>query len=107
MGDQVLIAMAGVLLDAFRKEDVVARLGGDEFIVLIKGVSDRGFLREKGNLVCHLVKQIASRENIDTITVSIGGVVIGEIRKYEELYKEADRALYIVKNNGKDGCEIV
>lgn len=34
LGDQALIAFAGVLQTAFRTADVVARVGGDEFVVM-------------------------------------------------------------------------
>src|SRR5207249_9481220 len=43
-GDDVLVAVGGVLRDRLRGTDVVARLGGDEFAVLLFEVDESGAL---------------------------------------------------------------
>jgi two-component system cell cycle response regulator len=40
-GDQLLLSAAGLLLTAFRGEDIVARTGGDEFGVILPGVDEK------------------------------------------------------------------
>lgn len=44
-GDEALVAVAGALQAASRRNDVVGRLAGDEFVALIDGVVSDGFMQ--------------------------------------------------------------
>ena len=50
-------------------------------------------------------KLVNIKDNIKPVSISVG-VAFGEKGFSEDLFKNADRALYIVKEKGKRGCEI-
>ena len=50
-------------------------------------------------------KLVNIKDNIKPVSVSVG-VAFNESGFSEDLFKNADRALYIVKEKGKRGCEI-
>lgn len=105
-GDELLKMVAGEFRHLMRKLDFVARYGGEEFAVVMP---ETGFQE-----ALHLAERI--RESIrmlsvpgdkslqgERITVSIG---IAELPIHatdmESLIREADRALYRAKNEGRD-----
>ena len=47
-GDKLLIAVARILEETFRTDDIVARVGGDEFIALMSGSDNRATAEQKG-----------------------------------------------------------
>lgn len=104
IGDEVLKSFACCLETFFRKNDFIARIGGDEFIVFINSNIDIIILSDK--LHCLLenirgtLKDYYKRYGLST---SIGVVYVDEQRNsYEDLYRDADIALYKAKNLGKD-----
>lgn len=106
-GDQVLIETAGLLKSVFREEDIIGRLGGDEFIVFMEEVKSIDFIEERCRSLLEKMKGIVLGGEKNKITLSIGAVWTQEKKEYNELYKKADAALYIVKKRGRNGFEIV
>lgn len=104
-GDAVLSERAESLRTIFRENDVVGRIGGDEFIVFMKGNSSREVIVQKANEI----RKAFSRKCRDTqneactISSSIGiALCPKDGTSFEELYKNADTALYVSKSKGKD-----
>ncbi|MGM9858408.1 MAG: diguanylate cyclase [Bacilli bacterium] len=100
-GDILLRKIANVLKEEIKPPHIVARLGGDEFVALfINVVNEEGVLKE-ANRICEKVKQI-SFQNYN-ITCSIGICISNHyLRKYDDLYLHADKALYKAKRDGKN-----
>jgi diguanylate cyclase (GGDEF)-like protein/PAS domain S-box-containing protein len=101
VGDEVLRAVAGRLLEACRESDTVARLGGDEFIVLRTGPSSAG----PEALAARLRAEVEAPCEIDGLGVKFS-VGIG-ISAFPEdgcdeatLLASADTALYAAKASG-------
>jgi len=102
-GDLVLKKFASILNNTFQSNSIIGRIGGDEFVVFItKSISHI----ELTILLEQFMKNI--HEKFDTeypqqhLSASIGAVLVSVgISDYESLYKNADNALYIVKENGK------
>lgn len=111
-GDAVLIEVANILCNSFRSTDVVARLGGDEFIVYMKEVDRASDVDLKAQYACTLFRKRFHRHYENTnLTVSIGVISIDwknneNAPTFEQLYKEADAALYRAKCNGKNTYEV-
>ena len=103
VGDTVLVAVANLLRDHLRTDDVAARLGGEEFGLLLSGtVPDQA-----EQLLEDIREQIAElRIGVDGIrvTTSIG---FGEVRAEDDeagqaALRRADEALYAAKDAGRD-----
>ncbi|WP_232284488.1 EAL domain-containing protein [Bacillus timonensis] len=104
VGDQVLIEAARIIKDTIRPSDLVGRVGGDEFIVLFKDIKDEEDLKQYVNQILTKFNtpiSISGQEYF--ITCSIGVATYpndGDTSR--ELIKNADDALYNVKNKGKN-----
>lgn len=98
IGDKALITIAKTLEQSVRKIDVIGRLGGEEFGILIPNANT--YVKE---IIKRIKTNIKEIEFEPKMTLSIGVAYFGtDARNVNELYKKADEALYIVKNNGKN-----
>ncbi|NPD13946.1 diguanylate cyclase [Xinfangfangia sp. D13-10-4-6] len=103
-GDEVLLAVAAILLRHTRTRDCVARVGGDEFIAILPGLEPS--LRQD-QLAEQLVVQIAQpvpwRDMVCRVSASIGVVNVGRGHAPEpaDVLALADQALYAAKAAGR------
>ena len=109
MGDKILIAFANILRDIMGNDDLIGRMGGDEFVAFCKGVHDEPEIVERTRLANELLvaeaKKLMGEDMAIPLGTSIGCVFVPvEGTVFGELYKMADKALYIVKQRGKHGC---
>jgi diguanylate cyclase (GGDEF)-like protein/PAS domain S-box-containing protein len=106
-GDVLLLEVAKRFRRCVRQYDTVARLGGDEFVILMTDVENiQNFARiadkilaafsEPFSIACHEVFVTAS---IGMATYPADGVTA------EALLKNADTAMYHVKEQGKNGYQ--
>ena len=101
-GDVVLQAVAERLLAATRKHDCVARLGGDEFAIVLERIYDREEAARVARRVIELVGQpIEIEGQFVTVGASIG-VAIGEGDPADQIFQNADVALYEAKARGRN-----
>ncbi|MDL2280457.1 sensor domain-containing diguanylate cyclase [Selenomonadales bacterium OttesenSCG-928-I06] len=104
-GDKVLVEVAAKLKTVFKGTDIIGRVGGDEFMVFIKEAVSREFVINKAEEVCSLIKRTYkySRGEV-SISCSVGVAIYPKHGgEFEQLYRNADIALYKVKEIGKDG----
>lgn len=109
VGDQVLCHIADTLLSEARTGDLVARMGGEEFVLILPNTAPEGV----DMMANRIQTQLASMgfgivdQSID-LTVSIGITELGErspseLRvQLEQLYHEADLAMYQCKLSGRN-----
>lgn len=104
VGDQVLKEVGVRLKKCLRNQDTVARLGGDEFILLLPEIHSPLDAKNLANKLLHVIrKPLQVREHELNITLSVGIALYprdGETST--ELLRNADEALYLAKNQGKN-----
>ena len=103
-GDETLKAIALVLQENFRETDVVMRMGGDEFIVYAVGMVDFNHVMERLNRTRESLHKIKpDPEGRGYVSASIGCIInMGSYPNYDVLSAQADKLLYLVKEEGKD-----
>ncbi len=108
MGDLLLKEASARIQATVRPGDVVARLGGDEFVVVLEGLgAGRDAAMQQARVVGErVIAALAKPFDLDTATTyhrtcSLGIALFdGEERSIEELLKQADIAMYVVKTSG-------
>ena len=104
-GDTVIKAVGQLLQDSCRISDYVCRFGGDEFCALLPETNER-----QSTLWADRVRQNISKlvfpfggENQD-VTASLGVAECNDsILTAGQLIEDADQALRVVKNRGRNG----
>ena len=109
IGDEVLIEFSQLLKRFFSYDDIILRLGGDEFVILMTDLDlmDLQVVDEKLQELCQIMnKEVRKESHSQKISLSIGAVVTNQKYRFNELYHEADQALYEVKRQGRNGFKI-
>jgi diguanylate cyclase (GGDEF)-like protein len=107
VGDQLLEGVAQRVRDLMREDDLVVRMGGDEFIVVLRDVTDQGYINQAAT---RLMDALAQPFDIGghslTTTVSIG------VSQYPRdgadmsvLLRHSDTAMYHAKECGRNNCQ--
>lgn len=101
-GDAVLLGVARCLQAEMREADRLARLGGDEFAVLLPRTSRYEALDIAERLRCCVEEmRCVSGETVMTVRASFGVAQIDEdVRDWEALLQQCDRAMYRGKARG-------
>lgn len=103
-GDQTLKIFADTLRECISENDLAGRLGGDEFIIFIKDNTDIDSLScIAANIISKLSRNLRNylSENITSVSIGIA-LAPYDGKHFLDLYKNADRALYTIKENGKN-----
>ncbi len=106
MGDKLLVRVAEAIRSQFRSQDFVCRIGGDEFAVIMVQTTP-----DASRLIVQKVERIneklnTEKDGIPAVHLSCGAAYGHKIPDYEELFHEADAAMYRVKSVGGNGCEV-
>ncbi len=100
-GDDLLLAVAQVLIASIRTSDVAARLGGDEFVIMLPEVGPeqaQSVLERLRGAICQSSLDLAS-----PVSVSVGAVTFMTAPDdLETMVQMADAVMYAAKNDGKN-----
>lgn len=99
-GDQVLQALATILVRAIRSSDIAARCGGEEFGVLLPdtGATEACLVAER--LRHQILKQAWAHRPV-TASFGVTTLTLG-VSSARELIRAADQALYAAKRAGRN-----
>jgi diguanylate cyclase (GGDEF)-like protein/PAS domain S-box-containing protein len=107
-GDHLLTIFAMRLKECVRESDFVARLGGDEFAVVFESqVTELNILDTGQAILARLQEPIPYEGRMISAGASIGGAVFpNDASSAQELLKNADIALYALKEAGRGGTKM-
>ncbi|MBR1829452.1 MAG: diguanylate cyclase [Atopobiaceae bacterium] len=103
MGDAVLKKVATIIHHSFRNSDFPCRVGGDEFAVIMTEIGPelRDVVAEKVEHVAEALRDTS--DGLPKVSLSIGIAFSEDHQGSENLYRAADRALYEIKQRGRNG----
>ena len=103
-GDKVLVEFAHGLRKIFRPNDFIGRFGGDEFVVVIDNLPNMEIVLRKAEQIKQIAYNLTVEGKEHFVTASIGIAICPDNgRDYDSLFAAADKAVYHVKNSGKNG----
>lgn len=99
-GDEVLKVVAHTCHNTLRKNDVLGRVGGEEFACLLPNTNQR-----EAALVAEKIRKAIAGLSFDflpccTISIGVAEFVAGD--SSSSMYKRADQALYLAKEQGRN-----
>lgn len=106
-GDTVLVELAKLFKMLFDEKDVVMRAGGDEFVILLKDIEHARLVKKAMQLV-EAMRNLKFSQNNYAMTCSVGVCFLPENVSgytYNQLFANADWALYRAKENGRNCYE--
>ncbi|WP_022670741.1 cache domain-containing protein [Hippea alviniae] len=96
IGDKLILKIAEILSTTSRGNDVVARIGGDEFAILMPNTDEEGATV----LAARIFEKIRENNKKEKLRISASwgfAVQHGEFDDPDDLFKEADKSMYINK----------
>ena len=107
IGDNVLRYVACVLCDVFGKCACIGSPGSDTFVLWLHGIprDNEDDLRMQIGVVND--RLLHSAKELPPVTLSVGAAYSKEDDDCRSLVKRAGKALYIVKESGRCGCEVL
>ncbi|MCR5216462.1 MAG: GGDEF domain-containing protein [Lachnospiraceae bacterium] len=105
-GDEIINKIVAIMKSVVGAGGVVGRFGGDEFIIVLENYKDLEEVQRIIHTIMNHMKYAYKgiKDEID-LTASIGVSLYPQVAdSYEDLFAKADKALYIVKQNGKNNC---
>jgi diguanylate cyclase (GGDEF)-like protein len=103
-GDEVLKRLSHALRGCLRPGDITARLGGDEFLIFARDCDRRG----AELIASRLLSAVRGNSAPVAFSVSVGISVSDSTLHggFDLLYRQADKALYRAKGEGRDRYEV-
>lgn len=103
-GDKALVAVADLLRDSLRDDDLAYRFGGDEFCCVLNAVDQQQML-----IVAERIRRAFTQSSLlakHKVTASVGGTIAMPREPHAMLFERADKAVYQVKAKNKNAVLI-
>ena len=100
LGDNVLSTLSSIVKEHIRTNDIFARWGGEEFVLVCRDtrIEQASLIAEKTR---EIIANFSFAENIH-VTASFGVATLNANETLEQLFNNADKALYEAKNQGRN-----
>lgn len=107
-GDKVLSFVISQVKRIFSNGEIIGRIGGDEFAVFIGNIASRESIVSKADLLRRTLRTVYLEEDYQISLSGSIGVSMYPLDglNYNQLLDCADKALYYVKDRGKDGYKL-
>ena len=103
LGDKILVEIGKILNQYVRNTDMACRWGGEEFVILLKNCNTKDAY-EKANMLRKAIIKLSKKYGF-TITMSFG-ISNMNGKTMENAIKEADKAMYKSKTDGRNRVTI-
>ena len=103
-GDQLLVEAARRIRDCLHDTDTVARMGGDEFTVVLGELTRLARVEQVArDILAALSREFVLGSERAFVSASIGVTLYpDDATRIEDLLKQADQALYVAKDAGRN-----
>ena len=103
-GDELLVEVARRISSCVREADTVARMGGDEFTVILPRLADSSNVERVAMCIIEaLARPVQLGNEVVYISASIGITLYpDDSEDIESLLRNADQAMYVAKNSGRN-----
>jgi diguanylate cyclase (GGDEF)-like protein len=102
-GDAALVHVTGIIQQSLRQYDILGRIGGEEFAVFLSNTTIEKSLEIAERIRHSIEHSPLNFEGHDIVlTVSIGQTTLGCNAQFNDLYDQADQALYKAKTSGRN-----
>jgi diguanylate cyclase (GGDEF)-like protein/PAS domain S-box-containing protein len=105
MGDEIIQLLANILHSNSRKDDLVGRYGGEEFCLVLPGLSADDALSVAERIRLNVMNESSKiyKEAGLIVTASLGvASIFDHAENPAELNNQADKALYVAKESGRN-----
>lgn len=110
IGDKVIQHVARIISKEVGNKDIAVRYGGEEFLVILpeQNSAKAHLVAEKIRTSVEKLKLVQRQSNkqLPTISVSIGLSQSKGAANWDNIFKQADDALYTAKESGRNRCII-
>lgn len=96
-GDETIVNLVKLLNVHLREEDRIFRLGGDEILILLNDTQ-----ADKAEKLLTLICQKVDKSKDISTSTSIGAYTVFNSKNTEDWLKQADKALYAAKQQGRN-----
>jgi diguanylate cyclase (GGDEF)-like protein/PAS domain S-box-containing protein len=109
IGDRLLIEIGSRLKTIIRSTDILIRQGGDEFILALTELNEADeVIKIAKKILITVAKPLKIKSHKISTTISIGiSIYPKDGQDLSMLIKQADKALYIVKTEGKNNFRFI
>lgn len=102
-GDEVLEKAAQIIKDAVGTHGAAGRIGGDELFIVLKGMENEEQIRSVLKTIRSNIEWAYNGSEDIITTCSIGCATYpSDAKSFDELFKIADKLLYLAKEKGKN-----
>ncbi|WP_407397112.1 diguanylate cyclase DgcA [Treponema sp.] len=110
-GDYVLQHVAKIIKDSIRDEDMACRYGGEEFTVMLCNTDVEGAYLVAERIRKRIEETVLVYENNEMHLTISGGISVfsvdeNPVRSAKVLVDQADKALYVSKENGRNRISV-
>lgn len=104
-GDAVITMAAGSIKSVLDDDDILGRFGGDEFFIFVSDKRREELDSKLESIRLAILKMRLDKNDENDISCSMGVSFGCAGMTYEEMFRQADSALYMAKSNGKNRFE--
>ena len=106
-GDKVLVVVSTCIKEAINGIGIAGRIGGDEFLIILDKTNEEDIRNVTRNIRVGIQWSITA-ENPESVVTCSMGIARAPLNadNYDDLFKIADKCLYIAKDKGRN-CYII